>query len=142
MMKKPRFFDLEEFLTSSVARQKSIENVPDWTIVEHLNELALFLDDIREAWGSAINVSSGFRNKKLNDLVGGVALSAHRYGFGVDLIPANGKLNEFEAFLKDYLKDKQFDECLWESKGKSRWVHFALYSWDGRQRRKMFGISA
>jgi hypothetical protein len=44
------YFSLEEFLDSSVARQKSISNLPSWEVIEHLNELALFLDDLREAW--------------------------------------------------------------------------------------------
>ncbi len=140
-MKQSRFFTLEEMLTSSTARQRSIENLPSWTIVEHLNDLAVFLDGIREAWGSGIRCSSGFRCQKLNTAVGGATRSAHLVGFAADISPVNGKMDEFEAFLKDYLKDKQFDECLWESKGKSRWVHIATYSVDGKQRRKMFGIT-
>ena len=38
-------FKLEEFLTSSIARQKSLENRPSWELVEHLNEPAEFLED-------------------------------------------------------------------------------------------------
>ena len=70
-MTKPKYFTLEEFLTSATARQKSIENMPSWEIVEHLNELALFLDGFREFWGSGIRVSSGLRVPKLNSAVGG-----------------------------------------------------------------------
>lgn len=140
-MKIPRYFTLEELLTSSTARQKSIENLPSWMIVEHLNELACFLDGVREAWGSAINVTSGYRCPKLNSAVNGAQRSAHLVGFASDIVPANGRMDEFEKFLKDYLKDKQFDECLWESRGKSRWVHLAICSVDGKQRRKMFQIA-
>ena len=137
-----RYFDLEELLYSGTAIQKGISNAPSWTVVEHLHQLALFLDGVRDAWGSGIRCSSGFRCQKLNTAVGGATRSAHLVGFAADIVPMNGKMNEFEAFLKDYLKDKQFDECLWESKGKSRWVHLSIYSIDGKQRRKMFGITA
>ena len=140
-MKQSRYFSLEELLYSGTAIQKGISNAPSWTVVEHLNELALFLDGIREAWGSGLRCSSGFRCPKLNTAVNGATRSAHLVGFAADISPVNGKMDEFEAFLKDYLKDKLFDECLWESKGKSRWVHIATYSIDGKQRRKMFGIA-
>lgn len=137
----PVYFDLEEFLTSSVARQKSIENLPSWEIVENILELALFLDGVRSAWGSGIRVSSGFRNEKLNVAVGGVLNSVHRLGYAADIVPSNGKFDEFVEFLKDYLKDKGFDQCIIENKGKSKWIHLALWSPTHRQRRMLFNIS-
>lgn len=137
----PRYFRLEEFLTSSTARQKSIENTPSWAVIEHLNELALFLDGIREAWGSGITVTSGFRIEKLNVAVGGVLNSVHRLGWAADIVPANGKFDEFVAFLKKYLKDKSFDQAIIENKGKTRWVHIGLYSPTGLQRKRIFNMS-
>ena len=136
----PKYFTLEELLTSSVARQKSIENLPSWEIVENLLELAMFLDRIREAWGSGIRVSSGFRNERLNAAVGGVLNSVHRFGYAVDIVPANGDFNGFVEFLKDFLADKSYDQCIIEKKGKSRWVHFGLWSPTHRQRRMLFNI--
>ena len=75
-MRQPRFFTLEELLDSSTARQKSLQNSPSWTIVEHLNYFATeVLDPLREAWGSGIKITSGYRNKALNSAVGGVERS-------------------------------------------------------------------
>ena len=139
-MKKPKYFDLEEFLTSSTARQKSLENLPSWTIVEHLNELALFLDELREAWGSGLRVSSGFRNDKLNTYVGGVAGSAHKEGYAADIQPLNGKFDEFVAFVKKWAKDKDFDQICIEKKGSTRWIHFGLKNRKGEQRKQLFNI--
>lgn len=139
-MKKSKYFKLEEFITSSVARQKSIENIPSFEIVEHLNELALFLDDLREAWGKAIYISSGFRNAKLNSAVGGVADSAHLRGDAVDMYVAGGKkaMDEFGEFLVKYLKDKGFDQLLREkSKSGSYWYHLSLYNKAGQQRKQI-----
>lgn len=139
-MKKPRYFNLEELLTSSVARQKSLENLPSWDIVEHLNELALWLDQLREDWGSGIKVSSGFRNEKLNSAVGGVSSSAHRIGYAADIQPVNGKFDEFVEFIKKWAKDKAFDQICIEKKGKTRWVHCGLFNQKGQQRKMLFNI--
>lgn len=135
-----KYFRLEEFLTSSTARQKSIENMPSWEVVEHLKELAVFLDDLREEWGSGIIVSSGFRNDKLNAAVGGVATSAHRLGYAGDIQPANGKFNEFVEFVKNWAKDKTYDQIITESKGKTKWVHVGIKNQKGQQRKMLFGI--
>lgn len=140
-MKKPKYFDLEEFLTSSTARQKSIENMPSWEIVEHLLELAYFLDDLREDWGSGIRVSSGLRIEALNKAVGGVPTSVHKIGYAADISPANGKYEAFVAFLKEWLKDKNFDQCIEEKKGKTRWIHIGLYNNKHQQRRQIFNIT-
>lgn len=136
-----KYFRLEEFLTSSKAKEKKIENIPSWEIVEHLKELAEFLDDIREAWGSAIAITSGYRCPSLNKAVGGVDTSLHLKGYAADLQPKNGKMKEFKKFIVDYLQDKQFDECILESDGKSEWVHIQLFSNNGFQRKKIFSLN-
>ena len=137
-MKTPKHFRLEEFLTSSTARQKSIENTPSWEVVEHLNELALFLDEMREAWGKPIYISSGFRNEKLNSAIKGSSpTSVHLIGYGVDLYVSGGKaeMDKFGKFLIDYLKDKKFDQLLREkSSNGGYWYHLGLYSNSGSQR--------
>lgn len=140
-MKKPQFFTLDEFLTSSTARQKSIENLPSWEIVEHLNELALFLDGLRQAWGSGIIISSGYRCDALNKAVNGVSDSLHKKGWACDMVPSNGKFEEFKKFVVNWLKDKKFDELIIESKGKSKWLHLQLYSNNGFQRCKTFSLN-
>lgn len=137
-MRTPRYFSLEELLTSSTARQKSIENLPSWEIVEHLLELGLFLDELREAWGSGIRVSSGFRNRALNKAVGGVDNSVHQIGFAADIQPVNGKFKEFAAFVEKWLKGRDWDQAIIESNKKSRWVHIGLYNNDHKQRHMVF----
>lgn len=140
-MKKSKYFRLEEFLTSSTARQKSIENTPSWEIIEHLNELALFLDGLRASWGSGIIVSSGFRCDKLNAAVGGVPNSVHKIGYAADLQPANGDIDGFKRFVVDWLQGKAFDEAILERKGKVEWVHIQLYSNNGFRRKKVFSLN-
>jgi hypothetical protein len=143
MNKYPRYFTLQELLTSSTARQKSIENLPSFEIVQHLLELGYFLDMLREDWGGGITVTSGFRNEKLNSAVGGVANSVHKIGYAVDIYPANGKFEAFKRFVVDWLKDKKFDELILESNKKTgaKWLHLQLYSNSGEQRRKVFSLA-
>lgn len=136
------YFILEEFLTSSTARQKSIENVPSWEVVLNLQKLATFLDWLREDWGSGIRVTSGFRNYALNKAVGGVAESCHQYGTAADIQPVNGKMDEFKKFVVEWAKDKLFDEIIIESNKKTTWIHIQLYSPKGYQRRKVFSLAA
>ena len=140
-MKVPRFFTLEELIDSSVARQKGISNNPSWHIVENLNYLACeVLDPLREAWGSGLRVTSGWRNKALNTAVGGVANSCHQIGYAVDLYPVNGDFDGFVRFLKEWLPtfEGSWDQCIIETKGKSKWIHLGWMNANGGQRRQLF----
>lgn len=142
MVEFAKYFTLEEFLTSSTARQKSIENLPSWEIVLNLKSLASLLDSLREDWGSGVRVSSGFRCQKLNKAVGGVATSCHQLGFAADIQPSNGKFEEFKKFVVKWAKDKMFDEIIIESNKKATWIHIQQFSPKGYQRRKIFSLSA
>lgn len=141
-MNKPKYFGLEELLESSTALEKKIKNYPSWEQIEHLNELALFLDELREAWGSALRISSGLRRKLLNKAVGGSETSVHQIGFAADIVPVNGKFNDFVDFIKEWAKDKNYDQIIIETNGKAKWVHIGLYNNAGKQRKLLFKMSA
>lgn len=132
-----KYFKKSEFTYSLTAYKLKIDNKPPKDVDENLDVLMDFLDDVRAAWGSALIVNSGYRSPELNSKLGGVKTSAHPYGYAADLIPANNKKQQFFEFFKDYLKDKQFDELIMEKSGNSTWIHFALKSKDGKQRRKI-----
>ena len=133
-----KYFDLEDFLTSSTARQKSIENLPSWDVIDHLKELAAFLDILREDWGSGIKVTSGFRNDKLNSAVGGVGSSVHMIGYAADIVPSNGKFKEFAQFIEKWAKNKSFDQIIIEKSKKSQWIHIGLFNNKHQQRKMVF----
>ena len=132
-----KYFKESEFLYSSTASKYKIDNTPNDEEKKHIEELIAFLDKLREAWGSALIVSSGFRCEELNNKVGGSKNSGHKYGWAGDLIPSNNKKREFFEFFKEYVKDKSFDELILEKSGKSIWIHFSLYSYQGKQRKKI-----
>ena len=143
-----KYFTLEELTRSDTASIKHIDNTPDESITEHLIELVeKLLDPIRERWAkycddnqlgnAGIRISSGFRNKELNKAVGGSSTSAHLTGYAADLQNVSGSREEFYQFLLNFLKDRNFDECFIEYNKYTKWIHIALYSIKGLQRKKV-----
>ena len=134
------YFTIDELCASDTAKKYGIDNTPNPTIITRLQRLINFINPIREAWGSAIKVTSGYRCEKLNCLVGGNKTSSHMIGYGVDLIPTNGRMDEFKKFIVDYMKNKMFDQCIIEKSGKTEWIHIGLYNAKGQQRKMIFNI--
>lgn len=130
-----KYFTLKEMIYSETAKKYGIDNTPSTSVIAHLNELMNFLDGLRAAWGSPIIVTSGYRSHYLNTKVGGSSTSVHKRGWAADLVPKNGKMQEFKKFCVTYLKDKKFDQLLLEKSKTSEWVHVGLYS-NSRQQRK------
>jgi len=151
------YFKLEEFLKSSTARKNKIFNLPSFEVIEHIKEMLPLLNELRAAWGSALTITSGFRCEELNAMVGGVKTSAHLKGYAVDLVPANGDLDGFIEFCKEFFENRtDFDQVIIEQvKGDKRignstfnkddakrWVHIGLKNSKGEQRHQIFNLAA
>lgn len=135
------YFRLEEFLISDTAVKNDIQNLPSWDVVKNLEELSLFLDELRRDWGSALRVTSGFRNERLNKLVGGSVTSAHQIGYAADIQPVNGDMDGFITFIKNWAEDKDFDQIILEQNKKGKvWVHIGLKNMRGQQRHQLFNM--
>lgn len=138
-MQLSEHFTLEELTHSDTATKLGIKNEPNDIEIGHLRMLCVYiLEPLRQAWGSGIAISSGFRCEKLNNKVGGSKTSAHRFGYAADIVPSNGKMKDFKAFVKAYIQvnGKAFDQCIDEKKGSSEWIHIGLISPAGEQRRQ------
>lgn len=142
-----KYFTVEELTESSTAIKENIDNTPSKEITEHLIELIEeLLDPIREKWAEycninklgnpAISVSSGYRCKELNKAVNGSVTSAHITGYAADIYPSNGQMKEFQVWITEAIEKYDFDECFIERSSTAHWVHIALYSIKGLQRRK------
>ena len=140
-----KYFTIDELCHSDKAIALGIENKPndeiESNLVQLINEL---LDPLREAWGSAIKVNSGYRCAKLNRaLKGSSPISAHLIGFPADLIPSNGNITEFKRFTVKWLKENNiaFDQAILETNGRgSQWVHLGLYNLSMQQRKQFLNM--
>ena len=139
-----KYFELKEFLESRTAKEKKIDNFPAWQHVQNLQELTeKLLDPLREAYGKPINVTSGFRSKKLNDALKGSKASAHLLGYAADLVPSDGDIDAFIKFTFDWLRKNKipFDQAIDETDNKgNHWLHLAICNQKREQRKKIFEL--
>lgn len=141
-----KYFTINELTHSDTAIALGIENKPNHKITEHLVQLIEeLLDPLREAWGSAIKVTSSYRCAKLNNVLKGSSpTSAHLVGFAADLVPCNGSITEFKKFVVKWLKENNiaFDQCICETNGKGvQWVHLGLYNLSMQQRKQILNLN-
>ena len=109
-----KHFKIEEFTYSITAQHLGIDNTATPSVVRNLERLvSRVLDPLREAWGSSIIVTSGYRCPELNARVGGVKTSYHLRGMAADIRPKNGFLYELYAFVERMFVDNKMPitEC-------------------------------
>ena len=137
-----KYFTIEELCQSEPAEKLKIDNTPSEEIIEHLTLLTdCLLDPLREAWGSAIIINSGYRCPALNKAVGGSKTSTHQLGWSVDMRPKNGKMEEFKKFVVEFVKTRFWDQLILEKSGNVEWIHLSLYNNSEKQRKMIFSIN-
>ena len=62
-------------------------------------EICREFDEIRQAWGLPIGVTSGYRPEPFNAEAGGALESLHVKGMALDIYPCDGKLDDFHNWL-------------------------------------------
>ena len=128
------YFTISELTASATALREGIDNRPPKCAYHLLHVLVdQLLDPIREAWGEPIVVSSGYRCKELNTLVGGVKNSHHLLGCAADII-AGSKVDHRKLFRLIQQMQQQgqirFTQLIWEGDG--RWIHISYVPSDLR----------
>ena len=78
------YFTIKEMIKSQTAELYHIDNTPNKEVVENLKKVMYILDMVRVHMGKPIFVSSGYRCKKINEMVGGVQNSMHTKGLAAD----------------------------------------------------------
>ena len=86
-MQLTEHFTLEEFTTSSTAKARGIDNsVSSQRVVDNLRNLCeKVLEPLRSYANQPITISSGYRCKALNKVVGGARNSQHMTGEAADI---------------------------------------------------------
>ena len=120
-----KYFTMKELTKSSTADKLGIDNTPTPEASVALSNLVTHvLDPLREMYGKAITVNSGYRCSKLNAAVGGAKTSQHMRGEAAD-ITAGSKTENKKLFelIRDNLP---FDQLIDESN--YSWVHVSYVS--------------
>ena len=78
------YFTTKEMTKSQIAELYHIENTPNKEVIENLKKVMYILDMIRVYIRKPIFINSGYRCKRLNEMVGGVQNSMHTKGLAAD----------------------------------------------------------
>ena len=122
-------------------------NIPSRVAIENLRNLCEnWLEDLRYSYNTLYGdeempliITSGYRSEEVNRLCGGATGSNHLTGCAVD-IRCMGP--EHQIRMASILLDiadgskREFDELIFEKRGSTRWIHFAVRPKDNR--RKIF----
>lgn len=127
---------LAEVIKSNTAIKYGIDNSPTEEHLENLKAIAQnVFQRVREHFGKAIYVSSGYRSEALNERIGGSSTSQHCKGEALDLdAQVYGGLTNAQLF--SYIEEwVTFDQLIWEfgSNTEPDWIHVS-YKKDGNNR--------
>lgn len=112
------FFFLPEFYSSKVAQQYNILNYPDHGQADDVNRALLRLmckvmDVIRSYVGTPIYITSGYRCKRLNTLVGGSATSQHMTGHACDFTIPTFNYQQMRDLYYDLVTWLEYDQLIY-----------------------------
>ena len=116
-----KYFTIPELMRSDLAVRKGIDNTPPEEALKDLHRLADYLDLVREAYGSPIRVSSGYRSYRLNKAVGGKPNSQHLKGQAADLVT-----DDLKKLGNVIRRVGGFDQLIHEHVGGARWIHVSI----------------
>lgn len=139
-MKLTRNFWREEFSRSQVAARRNIDNTIPFSLTSNLHRLATTLQILRnrlcEHYGREvfITVTSGYRSKKLNKMIGGHPRSFHMLCLAADITASGLTPYELAMFIRDHMKDVDLDQVILEH---DRWVHLGIAE-SGHKHRRQF----
>ena len=129
-----KYFTIPELTSSATAQREGIDNRPNKCAYQLRHVLVeQLLDPIREAWGAPIVVSSGYRCKELNALVGGAQYSHHILGCAADIIAGSKAEHRklFKLIQQMQLQGKiRFTQLIAEND--FRWIHISYVPSDLR----------
>lgn len=127
------YFSIAELVRSPRATQLGINNNATGEYKKNLEALVdNLLDPVRSAWGTPINVTSGFRCKELNEAVHGAYKSQHLAGEAADIVSGGNKVGlKFNYELGVLIASMgNFDQLIFEDCGRDnllpQWIHVSF----------------
>jgi hypothetical protein len=117
-------FSLSEFLRSETAARFDIDMSPTLEVAENLTKLCVsVLEPIRAAAGVPIIVTSGYRPRALNELIGGAKQSDHIFGKAADIHAIGMPLAELERVVRRIAPDIPLQKAIVEF---GQWLHVSV----------------
>lgn len=130
-----KYFTFEEFLHSDVALQSSVLNLPPRheAAKVYFNIVVLvanLLDPIRERFATPVIITSGYRCKRLNELVKGEENSQHMEGKAADFYFAGFTTEEMAQAFFEIAENYNFDQLIFYKK--RHFIHISYNSTKNR----------
>jgi zinc D-Ala-D-Ala carboxypeptidase len=117
-------FTLAELVRSETAARQDIDMAPSPEVLTNLSRLCnLVLEPIRHKALRPIVVTSGYRPKALNDLVGGSKSSDHLTGCAADIHALGITLDELERVVRSISEEIPLKQCIAEF---GQWLHVSV----------------
>ena len=139
-MKLSEHLDLAEVVKSDSAKRRGISNMPTLEHIENFKKLAeKVFEPIRKHFGVPIHISSGYRSKELNAVIGGSLTSQHCTGEAIDIDMDGSAHGVTNKMVFDFIKNNlSFDQLIFEfgTKDAPDWVHVS-YESVGKQRKQV-----
>lgn len=135
-MKLSEHLALSEVIRSESAKRNGISNMPTPEHIENFKLLAeKVFEPIRVHFRCPIHISSGYRSKELNTLVGGSATSQHCTAEALDVDMDGTPHGVTNKMVFDFIKSSlEFDQLINEFD--YSWVHVS-YSSKGKNRKQI-----
>nr|CAI9751946.1 endolysin [Herelleviridae sp.]CAI9751959.1 endolysin [uncultured phage] len=125
-------FSKEEFTRSETADRLVIDNTLPDDLIETAKYTLSRLEEIRQAYGKPIIITSGYRCPELNKAVGGKPNSQHLKAEAVDL--------KWDLDLYKLIKDHfEFDQLIIEKNSRTKWIHLSFKR--SNERNQSFNLS-
>lgn len=136
-----KYFNFDEFFNSDLAGTVGIVNYPSPEVEQlvRFHIIALVdhvLDPIRERWGVPVRITSGYRCKALNELVGGKDSSQHLAGYAADFTIDGLAPSEYRRLAFWCADHLDFDQLIVYAKRK--FIHVSYVSPENNRHEVLF----
>ncbi len=136
-----KYFNFNEFFHSDLADSVGIVNYPSPEVEQlvRFHIIALVdnvLDPIRERWGVPVRITSGYRCKALNELVGGKDSSQHLAGYAADFTIDGLAPSEYRRLAFWCAGHLDFDQLIVYPK--RRFIHVSYVSPESNRHEVLF----
>lgn len=145
--------EINDLILTKSVKQLNIDNSPSKKHLKNLNNfLKNCLKPLEIEWNDyciknklgngGINIIKCYVSDNLNKIDSEKNEYGHLIGYAADTVPSNNKMKEYSSFLKEYFKNKNFDQLIEEKPrcGIPSWMHIGFKNENKAQRKQIFRL--